>query len=51
MCEAIIAISAKVDTHIAAPGHAISLERLAQMQMTLNEVKALVQQHVNQFRR
>jgi hypothetical protein len=43
---AIVAIAAKVDTHIQAPGHAISLERLMQMQTTLNEVKELVQQHM-----
>jgi hypothetical protein len=44
--DAIIAIAAKVDTHIAAPGHAISLERLAQMQSTLNEVKAMMERYL-----
>jgi hypothetical protein len=43
---AIVSIATKVDTHIAAPGHAISLERLMQMQNTLNEVKSLVQMHM-----
>jgi hypothetical protein len=43
---AVVAISAKVDTHIAAPGHAVSLERLNQVLTTLNEVKVLVQQHM-----
>jgi uncharacterized membrane protein len=28
---------------IAAPGHAVSLERLSQMQQTLNEVKAILE--------
>jgi hypothetical protein len=43
---AIVAIATKVDTHIQAPGHAVSLERLSQMQTTLNEVKMLLQQHM-----
>jgi hypothetical protein len=40
---AIIAIATKLDTHVAAPGHAVSLERLSQMQQTLNEVKSILE--------
>jgi hypothetical protein len=40
---AIVAIANRMDTHISAPGHAVSLERLSQMQITLNEVKALLE--------
>jgi hypothetical protein len=49
--QALINLSAKVETHIAAPGHAISLERLLQMQQTLNEVKALVLAHMERASR
>lgn len=43
---ALLALSAKLEGHVAAPGHAISLERLLQMQVTLNEVKSLVLAHM-----
>jgi hypothetical protein len=43
---ALLAISAKLESHVVAPGHAISLERLLQMQATLNEVKQLVMLHM-----
>lgn len=48
--QAIIVIATKLDTHVQAPGHAVSLERLAQMQQTMNEVKDLMEQHVNRAR-
>ena len=44
--SALINLSAKLESHVSAPGHAISLERLLQMQSTLNEVKALVLAHM-----
>jgi len=44
---AVIALAARVETHVTAPGHAISLERLLQMQATLNEVKVMIQKHMD----
>jgi len=44
---AVIALAARVETHVTAPGHAISLERLLQMQTTLNEVKVMIQKHMD----
>jgi hypothetical protein len=45
------AISVDLKTHAGMPGHPVMVERMAQFQGTLNEVKALVQQHMNQSRR
>jgi len=42
----LLALSSKLENHVAAPGHAISLERLLQMQATLNEVKQLTMLHM-----
>jgi hypothetical protein len=46
---ALLNLSARVESHVMAPGHAISLERLLQMQTTLNEVKALVMAHMERI--
>jgi hypothetical protein len=40
--EAIIAIASKVDTHISTPGHAVSLDRVAGLQRSVDEVKELL---------
>lgn len=47
---ALLSLSTKVESHVGQPGHAISLERLLQMQTTLNEVKVLVMQHMDKSR-
>lgn len=42
--DRLVVMSTKLDSHLDSPGHAVSMERLAQMQLTLEEVKRMIEQ-------
>jgi len=41
------AISTKLDAHMMQPGHAVSLDRIAQLQRTMDEVKNLLERYMD----